>query len=839
MLIALALAATQAGTAPYLDPTLPFDKRAADLVGRMTLDEKVGQMVHGARAIPRLKVPAYNWWSEALHGMARNGLATVFPQPIGLGASFEPDLIHEMAIATSDEVRARYNEHIRKGEATDVYQGLTCWAPNINIFRDPRWGRGHETYGEDPFLTASMGVAYVTGMQGTNPRYLKTVATPKHFAVHSGPDPLRHVFNAKPSKRDLWNTYLPAFEACVTKGGAYSVMAAYNRIDGLPASGNPFLLEQTLREKWGFKGYVVSDCGAIDDIFRGHKVVKTAAEAAAMAVNAGCDLECGGAYAALVDAVKKGLIKEDTVDKSLRRLMEARLRLGMFDPPSMVPYNKIPTSVIDSPAHRKLALTLARKSIVLLKNDGILPLRNGLKTIAVVGPNANDKETLWGNYNGIPSYTVTPLEGIRKLAGPGTKVLYAQGSGITGEDNLHIMPGEFKRELYRNQRLQGDAEVSTDKKIDYDWGQGGPKPGLNDHFSIRWTTKFTAPTTGTYTFGMNADDGARLFIDDEKVLDAWSDGAARTTTGTIDLKGGQTYELKAEYYESAVYASCHLLWSPPTTRRFGDALDAADKADAIVACVGISPRQEDEEGDRTSIDLPDVQLDMVKALKATGKPLVIVLVNGGPVSSPWAQGNANAIVEGWYGGQEGGTALAEAIFGKLNPAGRLPVTIYHSTADLPDFADYDMSKRTYRYDSRKPLYPFGYGLSYSKFAYSDWTGPKTMKTGQALMGRVKVTNVSKRDGEEVVQLYVTHAAKGSALRELRWFKRVAIPAGKSVWVDVKVPASDLAVHDEQGNKVVRPETMRASIGGGQPGTPGLPQTIQFKVQVVGPTWNPK
>ena len=840
MLLAFSVFLTEQGPLPYLDPKLPVEVRAKDLVSRMTLPEKVTQMVHGAKGIARLNVPAYNWWNEALHGVARNGTATVFPQPIGLAATFQPDLIHEMAVATSDEARAKFHDQIRRTGASGNYQGLTMWAPNINIFRDPRWGRGHETYGEDPFLTASMGVAYIKGMQGDDPKYLKTVATPKHFAVHSGPDPLRHQFDARPTDYDLWNTYLPAVESCIRDGGAYSIMSSYNRINGAPASANTFLLEQTLREKWGFKGYVVSDCGAISDIVSGHKYAKTYAEAAADAVNAGCDLECGGAYNALVSAVNQGLIKETEIDKSLTRLMEARIKLGLFDPEGTVPYSKIPMSVVESPEHQELARELARKSIVLLKNDGILPLKKSVRSVAVIGPNANVKETLWGNYNGIPTYTVTPLEGITKTKR--ADVEYAQGCTITGTEEAQLVPasafvGTLRQDLFRNKNLEGTPKVSQVTDINQDWGLGGPEKDLVDNFSIRWTGKLKAPAAGTYTLGVKMDDGARLWIDGKLVAEDWKNGPARVASTKLDLKAGQVIDLKIEYYEATGNASCQLVWSPPGGSQFTTAIEAAKHADVVVACVGLSPAQEDEEGDRTSIELPVVQTELLKALKKTGKPVIVVLVNGGPVSSAWAGENASAVLESWYGGQEAGTAIAETLFGLNNPAGRLPVTVYHSTSELPDFADYHMAGRTYRYDSRAPLYRFGYGLSYSTFTYSNWQGPKTLEVGKDFVGRVKVTNTSARDGDEVAQFYLSRTGKGSAIRELRWFKRVAVPAKKSVWVDIRIPAKNLADHDEKGDRVLWAEKLTATIGGGQPGTPGVtPIRIEFELTGQPKVW---
>ena len=835
MFLVAALAALQSRPI-YLDPTKSVEVRAADLVHQMTLAEKVSQMVHGAKAIPRLKVPAYNWWNEALHGVARNGTATVYPQPIGLAATFDPALVHQMAVETSDEARAKFHDQIRRTGSSGNYQGLTMWAPNINIFRDPRWGRGHETYGEDPFLTASMGVAYIRGMQGDDAKYMKTIATPKHFAVHSGPDPLLHQFDARPTNYDLWNTYLPAFEACITEGKAGSIMSSYNRINGTPASANPFLLEETLRQKWGFRGYVVSDCGAINDITNGHHFTKTYAEASAAAVNAGCDLECGGAYASLVEAVNKGLIKEPEIDKSLIRLMEARIRLGLFDDPNTVKYAQIPISVVDSPAHRKTALQLAQKSIVMLKNDGILPLTKKVHSVAVVGPNINNKETLWGNYNGIPTYTVTPLEGITNMKR--VNIDYAEGCTIMGTEEEQMVPagafvGTVKRELFRNRKLEGPPTVSQSNCIDENWGEGGPEKGLTDNFSIRWTGKLKAPTTGTYTLGVKMDDGARLWVDGKLISDAWNTGPARVSSSKINLKAGQIVNIKLEYFEATGFASCQLVWSPPGQSKFLAALEAASHADAVVACVGLSPAQEDEEGDRTSIELPAVQLELLKAIKATGKPIVAVLINGGPVSSPWINENCSAVLESWYGGQEAGTAIAQTLFGTNNPAGRLPVTVYHSTSDLPNFADYNMSNRTYRFDRRTPLYPFGFGLSYSTFAYSNWTMPKQIKVGQDWVGKVQVTNTSGRDGDEVVQLYLSRRGKGMPVRELRWFKRVTIPAHKSVWVDVNVPFKNLSVHDDKGNHLLMPETLSASIGGGQPGSTATLKTLETTLQLTG------
>jgi beta-glucosidase len=539
--------------------------------------------------------------------------------------------------------------------------------------------------------------------------------------------------------------------------------------------------------------------------------------------------------------VSQGLIKEAEIDKSLTRLMEARIRLGLFDDPKTVKYAQIPMSVVESPAHQKLALNLARKSMVLLKNDGILPFKKSVKSIAVVGPNADVKETLWGNYNGTPTYTLTPLEGIQKMMkAPLSQVFYAKGCTITGVDEVSVVPagvfeGSLRRELFHNKNLEGSPVVNQDQKIDENWGEDGPEKGLNDNFSIRWTGRLKAPVTGTYTLGVRADDGMRLWINGKLVADDWKNGPARVSSAKIDLKAGETVDIKVEYFESTGFASCQLVWMMPNQSKFDDAIRAAKTCDVVVACVGLSPAQEDEEGDRTSIELPAVQTQMLEALKKTGKPIVVVLVNGGPVSSAWANKNASAILETWYGGQEAGTAIAETLFGINNPAGRLPVTVYHSTNELPDFANYDMTNRTYRYDSRKPLYPFGYGLSYSTFTYAGWQGPKQTEIGKDFVGHVTVTNTSARAGDEVAQFYVSGPGRNGTIRELRWFKRIHVPAKKSIKVEVRISAKDLAVHNSIGDRVLEPGKLSATIGSGQPGTPNIASPLPISIELTGKT----
>ncbi len=688
--------------APYRDPSRPLEERVRDLVSRMTLEEKVSQTVHAAAPIERLGVPQYNWWNECLHGVGRAGLATVFPQAIGLAATWNTDLMHTVATAISDEARAKHHDFLRRG-IRDIYTGLTFWSPNINIFRDPRWGRGHETYGEDPHLTARMGVAFVTGLQGDHPHYLKVVATPKHYAVHSGPEPLRHSFDARVDERTLRDTYLPAFEACVREAKAFSIMGAYNRVNGEPACASQRLLQEILRDEWGFEGYVVSDCGAIRDIFAHHKVVETPEEAAALAMRRGCDLNCGEVFFYLAAAVHKGLISEHTLDRSLHRLFTARFKLGMFDPPEMVPYAQIPYRVVDCPRHRRLALRAAHQSLVLLKNhDHTLPLPKDLKTVAVIGPYAEDRQSLRGNYNGTPAEEYTVLDGIKRKLGRKAKVLYAPGADITGT----------------------------------------------------------------------------------------------------------------------------------ATEGFGEAATIASHAQVAIVCLGSSPWIEGEEGalcgllgqgDRESLDLPGQQEQLLQAVANTGAPTILVLLNGSALAINWADQHIPAILEAWYPGQAGGLAVADALFGDYNPGGRLPVTFYRSLAQLPPFDDYSMTGHTYRYFRGDPLYPFGYGLSYTEFRYRDLkVRPLRGDAGPSLRVSAVVENVGDRVGEEVVQLYVSdlEASLPVPLRQLRGFRRLRLAPGKSRTVRFRLSPRDLALVDRDGRLVVEPGRFHISVGGGQPGARG-------------------
>ena len=834
--------AQQPGSAPYLDPNLPPERRAADLVSRMTLEEKVLQMQNSAPAIPRLGLPVYNWWNEALHGVA-TGRATVFPQAIALGATWDTDLVHRVADAISTEARAKYHEAQRRSPVTEVAPGaapgrtagLTYWSPNINIFRDPRWGRGQETYGEDPFLTGRLGVAFVKGMQGDDPHYLKVVATPKHFAVHSGPEPLRHTFDAQVSEYDLLNTYLPAFKAAVTDGKADSVMCVYNSVDGVPGCASTDLLQKRLRDEWGFQGYVVSDCGAIGDIFRSHKYVATEGEAAVSAVKAGADLTCGGEYRSLLDEVKAGRITEAEITRSAERLFVARFRLGMFDPPERVPYSKIPYSENDSAAHRQLARQAEREAIVLLKNEGgFLPLKSSLTRIAVVGPSANDPIGLLGNYNGISSRQVTPLEGIQRQFAR-AKVQYALGATYTAttpalvDSNVLAPPdgkGEgLEAEYFDNPDFQGQAKLRrVEARVYFDANTEEPAVVAavgGNRYSIRWTGTLIPPATGDYAIsartGMwNRDGKIKLFLDDKEVNPGGPFGARpaglgpgqgqgprRAGPAPMQLEGGRKYAVKVEYTQNGPGGGAALNWIPPAAVMLAEAEKVATDCDVALVFAGLNGSQEGEGHDRSAIDLPEPQENLVKAMIATGKPVVVVLTSGSAVAINSAAAGATAVLSAWYGGEEAGAAIAETLAGVNNPAGRLPVTFYQSLDQVPAFTDYSMKGRTYRYFKGEPLYPFGYGLSYSSFAYSGLSAKRTASGAEI---RATVKNTSSREGDEVVQLYIGGGAEAEApIRSLRGFQRIHLRAGESREVKFILPPEDLPK-----------AKVEISAGGGQP-----------------------
>lgn len=689
----------------FRNPDAPVADRVADLVARMTLEEKISQVQHIAVGIDRLGILPYNWWNEGLHGVSRAGIATVFPQAIGLAATFDEQLMFEITTVVSDEARAKHHEAQRRGDY-DYYKGLTYWSPNINLFRDPRWGRGQETYGEDPFLMARMGVAYVKGMQGDDPKHLKLVATPKHFAVHSGPEAKRHEFNAVASKKDMAESYLPHFEATVKEGNAASIMAAYNRTNGEPCCGSKPLLISLLRDDWGFKGFVVSDCGGVEDFHQHHKITLTPAESAGLALRNGCDLCCGEVYAHLGEAIEQGFVGESHLDLSVSRLMEARIRLGMFDPPERVAYASIPFDVVDCEPHRELSRVAARRSMVLLKNAGnMLPLPKELRAIAVVGPNADAREVMYGNYHGLPSKAVTPLDAIRAKVSPQTKVYYTPG--------CDLLP-------------------------------------LNKP------------------------------------------------------------------------------WMGHDKRGFAEALAYAERSDVVIAVMGLSAALEGEQGDaynsdaggdRTHMDLTGHQNELLELLFATGKPVVVVLMSGSALAVNEIHSKAAAVVQAWYPGQEGGTGVADVLFGDHNPSGRLPVTFYKSMADLPPFEDYAMENRTYRFFKGEPLYPFGFGLSFTTFKYANLrTAKARIAKGEALDASVDVTNAGRRDGDEVVQVYLRdeQASTRVPLRKLVAFHRIFLKAGETRTVTLTIPARQFMIVDDQGRELHEAGTFRIFVGGSQP-----------------------
>jgi beta-glucosidase len=689
---------------PFRDPALPIAERVDDLVSRLSMPEKAAQMLHEAPALPHLGIPAYNWWNECLHGVARAGIATVFPQAIGLAAMFDTKRLHQIAVAVSDEARAKHHEFARKQDY-GYYKGLTFWTPNINIFRDPRWGRGHETYGECPYLTGRLGVALCKGLQGEHPKYLKLVATPKHYAVHSGPEALRHSFDASVSQKDLRETYLPAFFECVTEAKAHSVMSAYNRTNGEPCSGSPTLLQTILRDEWKFDGYVVSDCWAIRDFHEHHGVTTSFEESAALAVKAGCDLNCGCSYEHVPAAVERGLLSEADLDVCVKRLMRARMRLGLFDPLESVPYAQIPYEVNDCDAHAELALGAARGSIVLLKNQaGLLPLSPELGSIAVIGPNAHDHEVLVANYFGTATRSVTPLEGIRAAVSKQTKVWYTPGC-----------------------KLIGDAP------------EGLGRAGI-----------------------------------------------------------------------------------------LSEAVSLAERAEVVVLCLGLSAEIEGEQGDASNseaagdkahLNLTGLQQQLLEAVVAVGKPTVLVLISGSALSVTWADAHVPAIVQAWYPGQAGGTAIADVLFGKHSPAGRLPITFPRSLDDVPSFTDYSMKGRTYRYLEKEPLYPFGYGLSYTRFEYEDLAISKVRAfVGESVELSVTVRNAGARTSDEVVQLYLKdlEASVTTPHHSLRGFERLTLAPGESRRVSFRLSPRELSLIDDQGRRVLEPGHFRATLGGSQP-----------------------
>jgi beta-glucosidase len=863
------LSATCQSTPPWQNPALAPEQRAADLVSRMTLEEKVSQTMNSSVAIPRLGVPAYDWWSEGLHGIARSGYATVFPQAIGNAATFDAPLVNQMATVISTEARAKYNQAIRDN-IHSIYFGLTIWSPNINIFRDPRWGRGQETYGEDPFLTSRLGVAFVNGLQGDDPRYLKTVATPKHYVVHSGPEPERHRFNVNPSPYDLEDTYLPAFRATVTEAHADSIMCAYNAIDGVPACANKMLLQQTLRRDWRFNGYITSDCGAIDDFYspHGHHYSPDAEHASATAMLAGTDTNCGDTYKSLVKAVKDGLIPESALNTAVERLFTARFRLGMFDPASNDPYARIPMSEDDSPEHRALALKAARESMVLLKNENnFLPLKSDIRTIAVIGPNAASLAAIEGNYNAIPSHPVLPLDGMRAEF-PNAKILYAQGSAYVAELPVPVPETAFhpsassnepglKAEYFASSDMSGQPVLTrTDHYIDFDWDAASPAPRVPaTDFGVRWSGTIAVPAPGDYPFTVKLTDcypcgdaeAYTIYLDGKQAAH-FSTAAAEsrpsaTPNFTLHFSDTQPHAFRVVYTHHAPLfgAGITLGWMPPADAERQQAVAAARRADAVIAFVGLSPNLEGEEmpihvkgflgGDRTDIQLPAVQQQLLEAVAATGKPLVVVLMNGSALAVNWAQEHANAILEAWYPGEAGGQAIAETLRGKNDPAGRLPVTFYKSIDQIPAFDNYAMQGRTYRYFHGDPLYGFGYGLSYTQFAYSNLKlSSASLQAGNDLTAEADVRNTGQQAGDEVVELYLTPPQSAmSPSYELEGFQRIHLASGETQHLRFTLHPRQLSLVDAQGSRSIQPGQYSIFVGGQQP-APGTGLTQSFSIE---------
>ena len=837
---------------PYMNTNLSPEQRAIDLVHRMTLAEKATQMYNNSAAIPRLNVPAYQWWSEALHGVINSGV-TEYPEPIGLAATFDAPGIHTMATQIGIEGRIKHVQDTKSGHV-GIGGGLDFWSPNLNIFRDPRWGRGQETYGEDPFLTGRMGVAYVTGMQGDDPKYYMAISTPKHYAVHSGPEPTRHFADVDVSRHDEVDTYTPGFRAAVVEGKAGSVMCAYNAINGEPACANQFLMQDQLRNKWGFQGYVVSDCDAVRDVSANHRYRANQAQGVAISVIRGMDNECvtftsrfgDPVEKAYIDAVQQGYLPESTLDTALVRLFTARMKLGLFDPPDMVPYTKIDEKELDSAEHRAQARKLANEAMVLLKNDGTLPLKPGIKKIAVVGPLADQTRPLIGNYAGQPTHIVSVMEGLKAefpnaaiTYVPGTQFLRADGSPVpdsllTTPDGKPGLKADYGEGMMRGRPIPGADTKSIVSRTE-------PNVNLSDSnlpseiagkktFGVQWTGFITPTESGDFLVGIRSAGFARLTVDGKQVAMAFGGGEIGAGVGRVSLEKGHKVALNINYGSTNGKPHAELIWAKVNSAPSPEAIAAAKNADVVIAVVGITSSLEGEEmpvtepgflgGDRTSIDLPAPEEALVEAVAATGKPLAVVLVNGSALAVNWISEHANAVLEAWYPGEEGGGAVAETLSGKNNPAGRLPVTFYTGVDQLPNFEDYEMTNRTYRYFKGKPLYPFGYGLSYTAFQYSDLSIPtQAVAAGHPVVADATVTNTSKVAGDEAVQVYLKFpAVKGAPQIALRGFQRIHLEPGASQKVHFELKDRDLGMVTETGNPIIAAGEYTISIGGGQPDT---------------------
>ncbi len=833
---------------PFMNPQLSPEERATDLVHRMTLAEKASEMQNNSAAVPRLNIPAYQWWSEALHGVINDGV-TEYPEPVGLAATFDPAGIHTMAAQIGIEGRIKHVQNLREGH-TGIMGGLDFWSPNLNIFRDPRWGRGQETYGEDPFLTGRMGVAYVTGLQGDNPKYYLAIATPKHFAVHSGPEPTRHFADVDVSKHDEVDTYEPAFRAAVVEGKAGSVMCAYNAINGEPACASQYLLQDQLRGKWGFQGYVVSDCDAVRDVAANHRFRPTQAQGAAISVIRGMDNECvtfttrygEPVDKAYIDAVQQGYLPENTLDTSLIRLFTARMKLGMFDPPATVPYTSISEKELDSAEHRAHARKLAEESMVLLKNDGLLPLKPEIRKIAVVGPLADQTTPLIGNYAGQPTHIVSVVDGLRAQFPnatvtfvPGTQFLRPDGTPVPS-DLLTTPDGKPGLRAEYNEGRHGFDDVPktlitrTEPNVNLTKADLPSEVASRKSFGVQWTGSLTPPESGDYLLGVRSRGFARVMADGKPVASSYGGREATAVVGKVHFVKGQKVALDISSGTQNGDPQAQLIWQKVNNAVSPQAIAAAKDADVVVAVVGITSQLEGEEmpvsepgflgGDRTSLDLPQSEEDLVEAVAATGKPLAVVLINGSALSVNWINEHANAVLEAWYPGEEGGAAVAETLSGKNNPAGRLPVTFYKGVDQLPNFEDYGMTNRTYRYFTSKPLFPFGYGLSYTNFAYSGLNlSANTVTAGQPVDADVTVTNTGKVAGDEVAQLYLKFPeVKGAPLVALRSFQRIHLQPGAHQQVHFHLTPRELGMVTEHGDPIVAQGDYTISIGGGQPGT---------------------
>ena len=829
----------------YLDTSLPLEERVEDLISQMTLEEKISQIKDRAVAIPHLDIEKYGWWNECLHGVARAGYATVFPQSISVAASFDKELMHKIGTVISDEGRAKYHDFLRKGQP-GIYHGLNYWSPNINIFRDPRWGRGHETYGEDPYLTGLMAGEFIKGIQGNHPKYFKAIATSKHYAVHSGPEPLRHVFDVDVSDRDLHETYLPAFRHTVVDAKVYSIMGAYNRFRGESCSAHEYLMDSLLRKTWEFDGFIVSDCGAIRDIYRDHKIVDTPEEAAALAVLRGLDLNCGNTYPHLKTAVEKGLLSEEDINIVLRRVFIARFKLGMFDSDNEVPFTSMPMSVVCNDEHRALAREAAQKSIVLLKNNNnILPLSKDTRKIAVIGPNANNFEALIGNYTGVPKNPVTVYDGIKNKMHPKAEVNYAPGCHLAeSKYNLEPIPSCYLQtedgkqgvigEYFNNKDMEGmPLFVKRDDNINFYWEGNTPSPRLtDDDFSIRWTGYLVPPVSGEYSIGVWSMPHVKLYFEGEKKIDFNVIHHSLHAERRVELEAGKRYKVVVEYFNYYGDADANLLWSVPNPNLQQEAVELAKNSDVVILALGLSQRLEGEQmrveiegfkgGDRLHLDLPKQQRELMHAIEATGKPVILTLLAGSALSINWANENVDAILTAGYPGEEGGNAIADVLFGDYSPAGKLPITYYKSVDQLPDFENYDMKGRTYRYFEGEPLYPFGYGLSYSTFKYSNLTITKSINCGEPITVKFDITNTGDTESDEVIQLYLKdlEASTPRPTHQLEGFKRIHLKAGEKQNIEMEILPRQMSMINKTGERVIEPGDFKVFIGGQQPGFEG-------------------